>query len=294
MKRPALALVMFALFAAPLPASGAPPTKEECFSANEDAQTLRQSKKLSAARQKLLLCVSPACPRAVRDDCTERLDEIERAIPTIVFIVKAGGSDLRDVKVTVDGAPLVDRLDGTGIVVDPGEHVFAFTANGYSPVSKTFVIAEGAKDRNESIELTAAPITEPAKTAAPSEGNVEPPPRDDGDDPGKGRRIFALGVGGAGVVGIGLGAFFALKSKSTYDDALSHCPNGPKSCTQEGVTGGEDAHGQATVSTIAFIAGGALLAGGVVLFLTAPKKSSVGIQPTVGPSVAGLRLGGTW
>jgi hypothetical protein len=49
------------------------------------------------------------------------------------------------------------------------------------------------------------------------------------------------------------------------------------------------------VSEVAFIAGGALLAAGGVLFLTGPKESAAtGIQvaPAVGPRSAGLVVAG--
>jgi hypothetical protein len=277
-------------------AIAAEPTKEQCISSNEEAQTLRANKKLRAARAELLRCVSPSCPRAVHDDCAERLDDLERATPTIVFSARAGATDLRDVKVTMDGAPLADTLDGSPLLIDPGEHAFSFAAPGHAPITKTFVIAEGAKNRNELIDFTSEGGAAANRGGEPSKGTTEPPadPSAGDADPGSGRRVLALGLGGAGIVGIGLGAFFALKSKSTYDDATSHCPNGPTSCTQDGVTGGEDARGEATIATIGFIAGAALLTAGVVVFLTAPKKGSVAVQPMAGPSIAGIRLGGAW
>jgi hypothetical protein len=47
----------------------------------------------------------------VRDDCTRRLDELDKAQPTIVFEAKDGaGRDLTAVQVTVDGKPLVESL----------------------------------------------------------------------------------------------------------------------------------------------------------------------------------------
>ena len=54
------------------------------------------------------------------------------------------------------------------------------------------------------------------------------------------------------------------------------------------------AHTQAQVSTVTFVLGAALLAGGVALFLTAPKDGAVSVQPSLGPSTAGIRLGGSW
>lgn len=271
------------------------PTKEQCISANEDAQTLRQKGHLQAARLQLLVCVRTSCPTAVRDDCAQRLNDIENAMPTIVFTAKGTGDvDLSDVKVTMDGVAIATRLDGGALTLEPGEHAFEFTAVGYPPVSKTLVMREGVKRRQEQILFasvvapvqTAPAVIEPVNTPAAPAPDVAPS--------SDGRRILSYVLGGAGIVGIGIGTIFGLKAKSTYDDSADHCPRGPASCDADGVSGGKDASTQATVSTISFIAGGALLASGIVLFVTAPKDGGVTVAPAVGMTGAGLRLGATW
>lgn len=276
-------------------------TKEECISANESAQTLRSSGKLRDARAQLLVCIDKSCPGAVRDDCAERLNELERAIPTVVFTTKgAGDVDLTTVHITMDGAPLTERLDGSALDVDPGEHTFEFTAEGYPSVTKQLVIREGSKGRQEIIAF--APTAPPAAPAAPiSIGTTSPPEQGGADADGDTRRIVAYALGGAGILGLGLGTYFGLRASSTYDDASAKCPSGSSSCSPEGVDGGKDAHTQAAISTVGFVAGGLLLGSAVVLYLTAPRArssgaastvSSVSLRPVVGVSGGGLRLGG--
>src|SRR5215469_5136429 len=108
---------------ASLPASAeAEVTKDQCIDANASAQTLRKNGKFREAREQLHLCLDPHCPKLVSRDCATRLDELDLAQPTIVFDAKdRTGNDLGAVKVTVDGRPLVDKLDGTAVPVDPGE-----------------------------------------------------------------------------------------------------------------------------------------------------------------------------
>ena len=90
----------------------------------------------------------------VRDDCARRLDELGQVQPTIVFDAKdASGRDVAAVKVTVDGRPLAEKLDGAALAVDPGEHTFVFTVAGGALVTQTFVIREGQKARYERIVL---------------------------------------------------------------------------------------------------------------------------------------------
>lgn len=152
----------------------ATPTTDECIDANTKSQSLRRAGKLREAREQLLLCGSPSCPKMVRDDCAQRTDEVDRAIPTIVFQVKdAQGHDLTDVKVTMDGAPLVDKLAGTALQVDVGDHTFAFVADGYNPLTQQFVIVESQKDRRETLTLVSvAPVVQPVVEPPP----VQPPP----------------------------------------------------------------------------------------------------------------------
>jgi serine/threonine-protein kinase len=105
-------------------------------------------------------------------------------------------------------------------------------------------------------------------------------------------------VGGTGAAVLIAGTVLGLVAKGTYDDGLTHCPNGPTSCDVHGVTLGTNAHTEAALSTAAFITGGALLAGGAAIYLMAPKANALRIAPTVGaPSGAtrmGLDVGGVW
>jgi serine/threonine-protein kinase len=83
-----------------------------------------------------------------------------------------------------------------------------------------------------------------------------------------------LGLGVAGVVGLGVGSVFGLRAMSINDDAKGHCPQSPRCNDPEGPELTRDAQSAATVSTIAFVAGAALLVGGAILWFTAPSRSS--------------------
>ena len=164
---PGLAAVVTALM--PTAPAGAETNKERCVNANADAQALRQDNKLTAAREQLALCVDPACPAIVREDCAKRLDDLERAQPTIVFDVKdSSGSDMSAVTVTVDGKPLAERLVGTALKVDPGEHVFLFTVVGRAP-SAAGSSSRRARRTAASASCSGAP---PARPRAPRSGRT--------------------------------------------------------------------------------------------------------------------------
>jgi hypothetical protein len=74
---------------------------------------------------------------------------------------------------------------------------------------------------------------------------------------------------GLGAVGLGVGAFFGLRTSSKWADAKTHCAG--LDCDRTGVDLATQAKNSGTASTIAFIAGGVLAAGGAALFFTAPS-----------------------
>ncbi len=276
----------------------ADPTKDQCIDANETAQSLRKNEKLREAEQRLLVCVSASCPGPVRDDCGQRLTEVRAVTPTIVFVVKDDADqDLSDVHVTLDDQPLADKLDGTAIAIDPGQHRLVFESPGKAREERALVIREGEKDRHERIVLVAAQAPTTPVASVPESTPVQPseaPPSD-----GKSQRIASLAVGGVGVAGVIVGGIFGIVSKSTWNKAKTECTAGggslPDHCMgPSGPSDSDSAHTQAAVSTVAFIAGGALVATGVVLYLTAPK-AGLTVSPTVGlGSAPGLDLRGSW
>src|SRR5258708_26813421 len=94
------------------------PTKVECLKASDAWLDNRKVGKLREAHAQVLMCAASSCPRDIREECGRHVGEVEAAIPTVVFIVKdAGGNDFSAVKVSVDGTPLVDRVDEKPIAI---------------------------------------------------------------------------------------------------------------------------------------------------------------------------------
>jgi hypothetical protein len=169
------------------------PSVEECATANENAQALRRSSKLRKAKEQLLVCVAQSCPGPVREDCVDRLGEVEKATPTVLFAVKdAGGVDLSAVKVQADDVLLTDHLDGSAIAVDPGKHHFTFTMPGGGAVQRDLVIHEGEKARHESIAFGAPlPGHDPTATGAAA---VETTPTISDEDKAGARMLGSEGI----------------------------------------------------------------------------------------------------
>jgi hypothetical protein len=279
-------------------------TPAACIAAHNNSQTLRHQHKLQEARAQLLICSAAGCPGAVQAECIKGVGEVNAAIPTVVFDAKdADGNDLPAVKVTIDGQTTAADLDGTALWLNPGDHVFTFTATGHPVVEKHFVMLEGEKDRRERV-VFAAPTVAVIPQPAPSPGlppmissSSEPAPVTKSPDRGlKTRRILAIVAASVGVVGLGVGIAYGLQSMSKHDDASKGCPD-PQCSNSNDVTLWNQAISAGDVATAGFVIGGVGLAAGAVLWFTARSGSGeahapVSAQVGVGPRM--LAVSGSW
>jgi len=273
-------------------AAFADPTARECAAASEDALSLRKQERLKDAKERLLVCSTPSCPAEVRDECARRMTDLTAAQPTVVFDVKdAQGGDLLAVRVSLDGALLVDHLGGGAVTVDPGEHTFRFESSGQT-IERKFVIRESEKGRTISIAFgggTPAAGAAPAATPIADQPAATPPPADSSSS-WNGQKTAAVVVGGVGIVGIAVGAVFGAQAFSKWSTAKNDC-------TTQGFCGSgtpadsakSSAQSAATLSTVAFAVGGAAVVGGAILWFTAPSGA---VQ--VGPTVGGFSMRGTF
>jgi hypothetical protein len=110
-------------------------------------------------------------------------------MPTVVFAATdSGGQDVSAVRVHMDGELLTNRLDGTALAADPGEHAFRFDADGFPPVNRKLVLQQAEKDRHVALRFGNAPRA----------GGSAPPPSDDGG--ARWPAYVAFGIGGAGLI----------------------------------------------------------------------------------------------
>jgi hypothetical protein len=300
------------------------PDKIECIAADTDGQSLRLAGKLLQARRRLAVCGAASCPTIVRDDCVERIADLEVAQPTVVFTATNGdGRPLIAVRVTVDGVVVATRLDGRPLPVDPGEHLFGFDALGRTTAEMRLTLHEGEKRVRHAVVLhtesgdpvAAVPAPEPVaprddgepahwlplegvgapRTAASGNADQTPPPVASPSRMLSERRIGAIVAGGLGVVGIAVGSVFGLETISAWNAAQKDCGTPPCGMNVAKIRQEEDdASKNGAISTFAFVAGGAGLALGAWLWLTAPEASSgqVSIVPIAGPSQGELTVRG--
>jgi len=267
-------------------------------------------------------------------DCYERVGRTATAWATFLDVAsaaKASGQDAREsvarsraaaleaklsklavvVSVTVAGLEVRRGGDvvgatlwGTPTPVDPGNYTVEASAPGKKKWSSVASIAPNGTvtvtvpelEADDTPVATSGLVASATPTATSGLDRSLPSSTPDATPPSSNKqRTFALIAGGAGVVGLGLGAVFGLQSMSKHTSYMSHCTG--KLCDPAALPLHDDAVKAGNLSTIAFIAGGALVAGGVVLWLTAPKAApatGLRVSPLVGSLTGGLTVSGGW
>jgi serine/threonine-protein kinase len=207
-----------------------------------------------------------------------------------VTITVAPAARVPGFEVRWDGRLIGEGFFGSAFPVDAGQHTIVASAPGHKSWTGQGIVAADGKTTTVDVHVLGATENAPG---APSP-----------DVPYWGaQRTLGVVAGVAGLAGLVVGSIYGVKAANKNADSLPHCqPNNIKLCDAQGVQLGEDAFGAAAVSTVGFVAGGLALAGGTVLFLSAPsgpaKRTSGSLrfeaQPIVGFSVAGLSVRGAW
>jgi hypothetical protein len=235
-------------------------------------------------------------------------DRADKLAPSKVVIALAPGADVPGLEIRRDGALVGAVTFGTAIPTDGGAHTIVATAPNRRKWETTLTVP----DQGGNLNVTVPKLDEAAATAAtdkppppvesppppPPIGNPPPPSGDTGSTPGGGQRIAGLAVAGAGVASLIVGTAFGAVASSKWaaSNAEGRCYSDSTTCLDPSGPGlRSDAFTAATISTVTFIAGGVLVAGGLVLFFTAPKATTTGllhVTPLVGSQGGGVLLGG--
>jgi hypothetical protein len=99
--------------------SSAPQSRQTCLKAFEDAQLEQKRGKLVLARKLFNDCSEAACPSQLREDCSRKQDELDKATPTATFVVRdAADNEISNALVKIDGTPL-SVAPGHALPIDP-------------------------------------------------------------------------------------------------------------------------------------------------------------------------------
>ncbi|NUP08918.1 MAG: hypothetical protein HOW73_22955 [Polyangiaceae bacterium] len=226
----------------------------------------------------------------------ERASALDKKLSRVTFRVPAE-SRIEGLRIQVESVMLPAESWETSMPLDPGEHVVVATAPGYVEWKQTLSIEPEATQTLEIPSLRVTPTVQPMP--APVIEQPAPPRADVVKDDGRGRlqRIAGIVTGSVGLATLVAGGVLGIQALSANDQSLSECrPDDPTLCNTTGVELRSDAEGFALGSTITFVTGAALVATGVVVFVTAPSSDAEPSKPALafGASPGGASLRGTW
>lgn len=253
-------------------------------------------------------------PPAFRDAQTEAREEVKSIEPKLAnLVISVKAPEGVSYKVEMDKRPISAAVIGVPIPADPGKHQIIATAPGYQSKLVEVTLSEGGRDRAELVlaptgALPAATGTASgasSRSGAPSQAApaaaTSPTPESTDAGPPKWMRPVSYVAMGVGVVGLGLGTYFGLSSRSDRrdgDDAYDRCrapclKSDP--LARESASKYDDARTAMTLSIVSFVVGGVGIASGVPLFILSSRKpsgSAQSVTPYMGWGSAGLS--GSW
>jgi hypothetical protein len=239
----------------------------------------------------------------------ERAQALEPTLSRLTIDV-APEARTSGLQVRRDGVEVGSPVWGTPIPTDPGNHTIEASAPAKKTWSTTVTVHANADQAHVPVPVlkdepapsaattpapaplpAAEPATPPHSSSASASAPQPAPPSD-----GSTQRVVGLVAGGVGIVGIAVGSAFGVMAMGSENNSKSLCPT--TACSNAAaVQDDSNARSQAMVSTVAMVAGGVVLAAGVVIYLTAPKSrptTGIRLMPAVGAGELGLRVGGAW
>jgi hypothetical protein len=119
---------------------------QQCVESHDDARVLMLEEKWLEAREKMKRCQDPACPIAVRSDCSAWLDEITRILPTLLVVVERDEDDQSHIELDIDGRTVELPNPPQPIEVLPGTHLVRVRLAPHPPVERVVVLDKGEKN----------------------------------------------------------------------------------------------------------------------------------------------------
>ncbi|MFO0741541.1 MAG: hypothetical protein U0270_36930 [Labilithrix sp.] len=179
--------------------------------------------------------------------------------------------------VTRNGQKVDPATFDTDVPIDHGSYTIEASAPGRKPWTGKLEVAPAASAKLTipNLDVVAAPEpTTPADDAPSTQRTVG----------------IALEIGGGAILAAGL--VFGALTFGSWGTVEEKCPGG-QCGSEDDKTASQSARDRAStfgaISTVGVIVGGAALAGGIVLHLTAPRKQSgMSLRPTIGQGAYGL------
>ena len=209
---------------------------------------------------------------------TTRREALEPKLPRLTIAPSTLAAATVGLYVKRDGVFVAATAVGTSVPVDPGEHHIEATAPGKRAFAADITIGPGEKKtvdipglRNDTGDGPAAPPAE-HRSALSSLTRME---------------VAGIATGAAGVVALGVGTYLGLHARKLNESSKAGCDG--DACFPDAKQQRLDAMSAGNWSTLSFIVGGVLVAGGATLFVLGRSKES-GVQVAATGSADGGTL----
>ncbi len=228
----------------------------------------------------------------------DRAAALEPGIPRLAIHVPhpVPGLEVRRDGLVVGEAEWSGAL-ASAVTIDPGAHDIVVVAPGKKAWTTHVVLeAHGQTSTVDVPELEGDELADRAPLKPPSAEAVSVEAVNTHDR--NVQRAIGLLIGGAGVVTAAIGVPFGARAITLNNTAKGECPTN-MTCTMQGQTDSQSAQTSGLLSTVLVAVGAGLVAGGVVVFLTAPaarreQRAAVELAPELGSRGGGLRLSGSF
>jgi len=207
----------------------------------------------------------------IQDEAEKRARALEPRLPKLTVVLT--GPAPSDAEVVRDGVALGTASFGMPLPVNPGPHTLVVKAKGFEDTATTVSLAE-AETKKVELHVGAPKPDAPVASAQPARAEE---PR----STGRTSALVYVGFGGA-AIGVALGTVTGIIALGAASTAKEQCPRGV--CTDASARDdAESGKTLGTVSTIAFIAGGAFAAVGLYGLVWGTPKSSASVAVSFAP-----------
>jgi len=240
------------------------------------------------------LTMARKAKRADRETQTlERIDALKPKLSMLTVIVPPA-AESPGLEIKVDDVPIARDAWGTAAPLDPGTHVVVASSVGKTPFRATIEL-KGDADRKT---ITIEKLNDVAGATPVSIDGTKPKPASDHvRESSSSRRTIGWIVGGAGLVALSAGGFFAYRAHAMHVEADDLGREGKGA---EAYARADDARGANTLARIGLGVGVLAVGVGAYFVITSPattkevgaSKLSIGVAS--GAGLLGLSLGGAW
>jgi len=223
----------------------------------------------------------------LRKDAASHAKRLEPRVAHYLVKISAATPGLA---LTINGKPTA--LTDIPVPIDAGAVIARAYATGRKDWSEELTAVDGETLTIEVPELVAVDQRE---TDVDPHRDLPPPPPP--PPPHGKRKLVGLVLAGAGGAMVIAGGVFGFKARGKFADAEDTCGGSIDACNAASLDQAQqqvdDARSAGNVSTLLFVAGGVAVAGGIVLYVTAPTtERRVALQPIATPTTTGLALSG--